>query len=175
MILYTPPHAPKTMPVVDLEGSNVPWEIHKACRETGFFYVSNHGVPQALIDAQLEWTSRFFDLPLGEKLAIHMEKSPATAGYEPIGHQVLDSQDPQSEKAPPDIKEAFQCAMELPDGHPLARARRRGFGHNLWPAALPSLPTTTRTHRSRSGSSWRASHASSPRTTCCPTSGQDPL
>src|SRR5256885_600823 len=84
MIVYTPPRAPKTIPVVDLEGGNVPWEIHKACRETGFFYVSNHGVPQALIDAQFEWAGRFFDLPLEDKLAIHMEKSPTTAGHEPV-------------------------------------------------------------------------------------------
>ena len=56
MIVYTPPVAPKTIPVVDLEGSNVPWEIHKACRETGFLYVANHRVPQALIDRAF-WSS----------------------------------------------------------------------------------------------------------------------
>jgi isopenicillin N synthase-like dioxygenase len=139
MIVYTPPSPPNSIPVVDLDGSDVPWEIHKACRETGFFYVANHGVPQALVDAQFEWAGRFFDLPLEQKLAVHMAKSPTTAGYEPLGHQQLDSQDAASEKAPPDIKEGFQCAMELADDHPLARERRRGFGHNLWPVLLPGF------------------------------------
>jgi isopenicillin N synthase-like dioxygenase len=47
MIVYTPPVAAKKIPVIDFVGANVPWQIHKACRETGFFHVANHGVPQA--------------------------------------------------------------------------------------------------------------------------------
>ena len=148
MIVYTPPRLPKTIPVVDLAGSfssrlddrtQVAWEIHKACRETGFFYVSNHRVPQALIDAQFECARRFFALPLERKMAIHMTNSPSTAGYEPIGGQILDSQDAASEKAPPDLKESFYIAMELPDDHPWAQKRIRSFGHNQWPEALPGF------------------------------------
>src|SRR5436189_198869 len=47
MIVYTPPAPAKTIPVVDFHGDDVPREIHKACRETGFFYVANHGAPRA--------------------------------------------------------------------------------------------------------------------------------
>src|SRR5688572_33495048 len=103
MIPYHPPRATRAIPVIDLTGAfsaelaqreAVAADIHKACRETGFFYVANHGVPRALIDSQFEWTRRFFDLPLAEKMAIHMKKSRTTAGYEPVGGQVLDSQDP---------------------------------------------------------------------------------
>jgi isopenicillin N synthase-like dioxygenase len=133
MIVYTPPASAKTIPVVDLLGEDVPGEIHKACRETGFFYVANHGVPQALIDAQFEFARRFFALPAERKLALHMKNSASTAGYEPIGGQILDSQDAASEKAPPDLKESFYLAMELPDEHPWARKKIRGFGHNQWP------------------------------------------
>ena len=137
MITYTPPSAAKIIPVIDLQGENVPWEIHKACRETGFFYVANHRVPQPMIDAQFECARRFFALPLEKKLAIHMKNSASTAGYEPIGGQILDSQDAASAKAPPDLKESFYCAMELPDDHPWAKKRIRGFGHNQWPEGLP--------------------------------------
>ena len=73
---------------------------------------------------------RFYELPLERKLAIHMKNSPSTAGYEPIGGQILDSQDANAEKAPPDLKESFYCAMELADDHPWARKKIRGFGHN---------------------------------------------
>src|SRR6185503_1936270 len=106
MIVYTPPHPPKTIPIVDLSGGfspdlrerkKVAWEIHKACRETGFFYVSSHRVPQSLIEAQFEWTRRFFDLPLEAKLALDMKKSRTTAGYDPAGEQVLDNR--QGERA----------------------------------------------------------------------------
>lgn len=148
MIIYTPPSPPKAIPVVDLEGSfsdsdkarkAVAWEVHKACRETGFFYVANHRVPRALVDAQFAWAKRFFDLPLEEKNAIDMKKSPTTAGYEPIGGQWLDSQDANAEVAPPDLKESFYCGMELPDDHPYARMHARGFGFNQWPGSLPGF------------------------------------
>jgi isopenicillin N synthase-like dioxygenase len=148
MIIYAPPLRPKSIPVVDLSGAvgSRPAEcsaaaaaIHRACRETGFFYVSNHGIAQALIDAQFTWAERFFDLPSGDKLALDMKKSPTTAGYEPIGGQVLDSQDANAEIAPADLKESFYCAMELPDDHPWAVKKLRGYGHNQWPAQLPGF------------------------------------
>src|SRR2546426_5887742 len=139
MIVYTPPITARTIPVLDFAGSKVAWEIHKACRETGFFYVANHGVPQALVDAQFDWARRFFALPLEQKMLLHMENSPSTAGYEPSGTQVLDSQDAAADKAPPDLKEGFYFGMELADDHPWAQKKIRGFGHNQWPAALPGF------------------------------------
>jgi len=51
-------------------------------------------------------------------MAIHMRKSATTAGYEPIAEQRLDSQDPNSEAAPPDLKESYYCGLEVPDDHP---------------------------------------------------------
>ena len=143
MIVYTPPSVAKSIPVIDLRGKDVPRQIHQACRETGFFYVANHGVPPALIDAQFECARRFFAMPQEQKLALHMKKSPSTAGYEPIGGQILDSQDADAEKAPPDLKESFYIAMELPDEHPWARKRIRSFGHNQWPAALAGFREQT--------------------------------
>jgi isopenicillin N synthase-like dioxygenase len=127
------------IPVIDLRGRNVPREIRKACRETGFFYVANHGVAQALVDAQFEAARRFFALPLEAKLALHMKRSPSTAGYEPMGTQVLDSQDAAADKAPPDLKEGFFYGMELPDDHAWAKKKIRGFGYNQWPAGLPGF------------------------------------
>ena len=57
--------------------------IHKACRETGFFYVSHHGVAGELIAAQFAMARRFFDLPFAAKMALNMRNAPSTAGYEP--------------------------------------------------------------------------------------------
>jgi len=144
MIIYQPPVAPQQIPVIDLAPSftgdpaafdAVAYEIHKACREMGFFYVSRHGVPQGLIDRSFAWSKRFFDLPRGEKLALDMRKSPSTSGYE-SGVQQLDSQDTAAEKAPPDLKESFQFCIDLPDDHPWALKRLRNYGHNQWPAQL---------------------------------------
>lgn len=152
MIIYTPPKPADAIPVIDLTASFSPvlaerrqlaWEVHKACRETGFFYVVNHRIPQRLIEDQFAWSARFFQLPLDSKLAIDMKKSPSKVGYEPIGAQVLDSQDDSGDEAPFDLKESFQCALEAGADHPMVKLGMRGFGYNQWPDALPGFKDHT--------------------------------
>jgi isopenicillin N synthase-like dioxygenase len=147
MEIYVPPKAASFIPVIDLGDDDpnkaarerIAAQIHRACGETGFFYVSNHGIDRRLLDNQLAFTRRFFDLPLEEKMSLHMRRSPTAAGYEPVGGQVLDSQDADAKKAPPDLKESFYCGEELPDDHPYVVAHRRGYGHNQWPSNLPGF------------------------------------
>jgi isopenicillin N synthase-like dioxygenase len=142
VVLYTPPKPASRVPVIDLGPSksrdledrrDVAWEIHKACRDTGFFHVANHGIDPALAGAQLDWARRFFDLRLEEKLALHMSRSRSLAGYEPLAGQTLDTD------SPPDLKESYYCGAELPDDHPCVVAGIRGYGGNQWPAALPGF------------------------------------
>lgn len=139
MILYTPPKPADKIPVIDLAANNAAWEVHKACRETGFFYIANHGISPSLIEGQFAWSKRFFDLPLADKLAIHLKKSRSAAGYAPIAGQALDSQNANAKASPPDLKESFAFAEELPDDHPFAAAGLRGFGNNQWPQHLPGF------------------------------------
>ena len=152
MHLYSPPKVPTEIPVVDLGGGaiegpgkreHVAGDIHRACRETGFFYVANHGVDPGLVGRQFAQAKRFFDLPLDEKMALHMRHSKSTAGYEPVGGQVLDSQDAGSSKAPADLKESFYSGRELRPDHPYVLAGRRSFGNNQWPAQLPGFREAT--------------------------------
>jgi len=148
MLIYTPPATLDSVPVIDLKGGpgsdpgthhDIALQIRDVCRNIGFFYISNHGVSADLVANQFEWAKRFFALPMDEKMAIHMRKSATTAGYEPIAEQRLDSQDPDSEAAPPDLKESYYCGLEVPDDHPFARRHVRGIGHNQWPASLPGF------------------------------------
>ena len=146
MHLYATPEKPHLIPVIDISKVHDPaglaeaaHQVREACLETGFFYVTGHGVPADFVAAQFAAARAFFALPLEDKLAIHMRQSPSTAGYEPIGGQSLDSQDSDSEKAPPDLKETFYCCLELPQDHPLSLRKMRGYGHNQWPAALPDF------------------------------------
>ena len=142
MVLYTPPKPATAIPVIDLAPARSPdletrravaWEIHKACRDTGFFYVANHGIDASLVDAQFDWTRRFFALPESDKLALHMRHSRSFSGYEPLAGQTLD------EDSPPDLKEAYYCGPDLPDDHPYVAAGIRGYGGNQWPASLPGF------------------------------------
>jgi len=136
MVPYTPPAVVRAIPVIDLgpsfshvpeERRRVAWEMHKACRETGFFLVSNHAVPTVLVDSQFEFSRRFFALPLVARQALHMANSPTRAGYEPVGGQTLASD------TPPDLKESFYVNQDLPDDHPYVKAALRAYGGNQWP------------------------------------------
>jgi isopenicillin N synthase-like dioxygenase len=136
MIPYTPPRAAEHIPVIDLSGSfdddaartAVAWQIHKACRETGFFTVIGHGVPQPLMDAQIDWTKRFFAQDEAAKEAVSIERSQYRRGWERPGRQVLDA------GSAPDHKESFMLARELAPDHPWVRAGLPMQGPNQWPA-----------------------------------------
>ena len=53
------------LPVIDLSSLD-PAAIERACRDSGFFYVTGHGVPSSLIE-RLDRASRaFFELPVEE-------------------------------------------------------------------------------------------------------------
>ena len=136
MVIYTPPKAATHIPVIDLapsftdspvERRAVAWEIHKACRDVGFFYVRNHGIAEEMIKAEFASSKAFFDLPAEQRMAVRMSNSPNRAGYEGIGGQTLDTD------APPDLKESFYTNNDLPDDHPYVKAGARGYGGNQWP------------------------------------------
>ncbi len=79
MLTYTPPSTAKSIPVIHLSDSfsdnlenrkSVAWEIHKACRTTGFFYIKNHGIASEVLQKQLDIAKQFFDLPIEKKLEV---------------------------------------------------------------------------------------------------------
>jgi isopenicillin N synthase-like dioxygenase len=136
MIIYTPPSDAKTIPVIDLTESfsadieqrrRVAHEIHKAARHTGFFYIANHGIPQAILDAQLEWTARLFAMPAEKKAAVDISKSKCMRGYERMSLQTLD------QGSPPDLKESFMLGRDLRSDHPYVKKGVPNHGPNQWP------------------------------------------
>ena len=130
MIRYSPPRPIRELPLLDFESPAAPEQLREACCNVGFFYLSGHGVPQALLDSQLEWTRRFFGLPLPSREKISMRNSKARRGYEPVATQVLD------EGSPPDVKESFYLGRDLDERHPYVRAGLHGHGPNQWPAGI---------------------------------------
>ena len=131
-----------SIPLIDLADARVPGapgsadaaaRLGEAGRGCGFFYVRNHGVPQALVDGQFALAQRFFDLPAADKQAVDLRHSRAMRGYEAIGTQTLDAD------ARPDLKESFYCGIDYPDEHPYVRRGLQSYGANQWPAALPEL------------------------------------
>jgi len=113
------------LPVIDLAGSGVAGEIEKACRATGFFYVTGNGVPLSLRQ-RLDAASReFFALPEAAKLEIEMARGGrAWRGYFPVGAELT--------SGTPDRKEGLYFGAEGPAGRPL-------HGPNLFPSQVPEL------------------------------------
>ena len=106
--------------------------IERACRDSGFFYVTNHGVADAVI-ARLDAESRrFFALPRAAKAAIAMEHGgPAWRGWFPLEGELTSGR--------PDQKEGLYLGSELPPDHPRVAAGWPLHGANQWPAAQPTL------------------------------------
>lgn len=84
----------RTLPVLDLSliSSSNPAdvarfvaELRHACLHVGFFYVTNHGVDEALQREMVEEARAFFRLPLAEKMEIEMKRSPHFRGYTKLG------------------------------------------------------------------------------------------
>ena len=129
------------LPVIDvstLDGTSdrslrqVARQVENACRDSGFFYVTGHGVPPALLD-RLDAASRaFFRLPVESKLEIAMARGGrAWRGYFPVGDELTAGR--------PDRKEGLYFGTELPDDHPRVRAGLPLHGRNLFPDQVPEL------------------------------------
>lgn len=107
--------------------------LREALHEHGFFYLTGHGVDPDLIGEVTAAARRFFALPIADKLAIEMVKSPHFRGYTRAGRERT--------RGEPDWREQLDINTEsapakLAAGAP---AWRRLQGPNQWPDALPEL------------------------------------
>ena len=107
-------------------------EIGRACRDTGFFYVKNHGVPKDLERKLEAEAKRFFAKPLAEKMRYSMEKGGrAWRGFFQVGAELTSNQ--------PDLKEGIYFGTELSEQHPLVVKKTPMHGVNLFPNDQPLL------------------------------------
>jgi isopenicillin N synthase-like dioxygenase len=106
-------------------------QVQRAAIEVGFFYVKNHGVPPAAIDAAFAVSRRFFALPAAAKNAIAVNAR--HRGYIGVGEAKMYG------NKKPDLKESFVYGLELPESDPDVRAGNPLMGPNLWPAELPEM------------------------------------
>lgn len=109
------------IPVIDANDLS---GLGPACRETGFFYLTGHGIGTAPVFAAAR---AFFAQPEAAKKALSIKRSPNNRGYVGLGHERLD------ENAPPDQKEAFNIGLELPSDDAELLARKPFRGANFWP------------------------------------------
>lgn len=107
--------------------------LRHAARDVGFFYLTGHGIDNALLQQVQVYAREFFALPEAAKNAVGMIHSPHFRGYNRAASEITRGQ--------PDLREQFDVgaereALALDENTPRwARLQ----GPNLWPAELPRL------------------------------------
>jgi isopenicillin N synthase-like dioxygenase len=102
-------------------------ELGRTCREVGFFYVRNHGIPDALLSGIFQVSAAFFAAPRAEKEALSIAHSPHNRGYVGFASERLD-------QVHADAKEAFNVGLDLGADDPDVVAGQPFRGVNVWPA-----------------------------------------
>src|ERR1700730_17071985 len=109
-------------------------QIASACEQIGFFAITGHGVPGAVIADLIAQSYAFFDLPLAEKLVVRRPRPEQNRGYIPAGEERLARL--RGNETPPDLKELYTIGpFDLPETPYFAGpAAYPSFAPNLWPA-----------------------------------------
>ena len=111
-------------------------ELRAACETVGFFYILNHGVPEALVRRAFAASRRFHALPLDEKLALRLNEN--NIGYLPINASVQGASTVHKATRP-NQNESFFLSHDRSADHPDVVAGKPLRGRNQWPADLPGF------------------------------------
>ena len=132
----------ETIPVVDLGPylagepgamERTAAELRFALTEIGFYFIVNHGVPDAQIRETFRQAARFHALPLDRKMDVRIDRH--NVGYLPMRGDTLRTSTVQTvTKA--NLNEALFVARDLPADHPDVLADRRFRSANRWPAGI---------------------------------------
>lgn len=128
------------IPVVDMQGvregdaqalARAGEAIHNACTQVGFFYIINHGFPQAVIDDAMEAAQRFFAEPLERKAQVAVNKR--HRGFHRRGGATM------YQATRPDEKEFYGFGLDLAEDDPSVLAGEALRGPNQWPDFMPEF------------------------------------
>ncbi len=131
-----------SVPLIDVSGlhgdpaarRSVARQIGAACEEIGFFCITGHGVPDALIEQVRAQSVAFFHEPVEAKARIE-RRPPSYRGYIPLASEGL-ARSLGRAGAAADLKEAFSMGpVDVPeDGRHLRPDAAAHFAPNRWPA-----------------------------------------
>ncbi len=121
-------------------------EMRAAALGSGFFYVSNHGVAQGLIDDVFAMSRRFFTAEAARKQAVLV--SPWHRGFVQPGEARMYA------GSRPDLKESYIWGLDTATG--LAAPDAFGTPPNQWPDFLPEMrPLLNRYFTEVNAVGWR--------------------
>jgi len=103
-------------------------ELGRACRDTGFFLLTGHGIADSLIERVFAQAETFFARPTDEKAPLDIRRSPHNRGWAAMGSEALDETSGQMDR-----KEAFNVGFDLAADDPRVLAGEPFRGVNVWP------------------------------------------
>ena len=113
--------------------------MRDALERIGFYFIENHGVDPALVDAVFAQAQRFHAQPLAAKMALRANQH--NVGYMPMkGSTTRSSKVNRNTK--PNLNEAFFIKRDLAPDHPDVVAGVRFRPANQWPERLPGFRAT---------------------------------
>lgn len=114
--------------------------VARTCEDTGFLVVTNHGVPQHLIEECFAASAAFFALAEEEKMALRVGE--LNIGYMPPGGQTIRTSK-VADVRKPNLNETFYITEERTPDDPAILENRPFVGLNRWPGSLPQFRTAT--------------------------------
>lgn len=128
------------IPVIDLTPSfsasledrqAVAAQIRQACTTSGFFYVTNHQIPEAACKAILHQAKRFVhELPLSKKEKIHLRNNKFGLGWEPSEFTSISGDKEEKEV----FNFAYEAALDPTGGDGKYKNLDGSTGEaNMWP------------------------------------------
>ena len=107
-------------------------EVDRICRTTGFLAITNHGVPQTVIDNVWTKAHAFFDLPADQKQKARAPYPGYPYGY--LGPELEALARSRDADSPPDLKESFNGGpAHAPDGMTDEEALSFCYAPTIWP------------------------------------------
>jgi hypothetical protein len=123
------------IPVIDISGvlsgnedarAACARQLRHAYEDVGFWFLTGHRIPQALIDTMFAEAVRFHALPMEEKLRIRINEH--NIGYLAMKAATTRYNSVAAEPNAPNLNEAFFVKRDLPADHPDVVANRRFRG-----------------------------------------------
>ena len=111
-------------------------DIRHACETIGFFYISNHGISESVIENAFAQSRRFHALPLAEKRKLPLDKH--NVGYLPMNESVQ-KHSTVHKATKPNQNESFFITHDRGPDHPDVIAGTPLRGGNYWPEDLPGF------------------------------------
>jgi len=111
-------------------------QVRHACENVGFFYISGHGVDDAIVDAAFAASRRFHALAMDEKLALKLNEN--NIGYLPMAASVQGASTVHKATRP-NMNESFFISHDRGPDHPEVKVGLPLRGMNQWPQSLPDI------------------------------------